>query len=667
MRAKLFLAFASILATLRAAAAGSARAELSLDLLRGDLSHESSAKVARLSGLFAEWRAGRYRPEDPGDAGDILSDVERLVLRHASLAVTRPTIVPILIRVLMSIRLLRGAVKPAGRHQVLPRTHLTALENELRMLRTLLRRLVQRLSALHAVRAADLAAEAADEIRREIGGRFGPDTVPVVFSDETLGHSAWVPRAEAERWIDLLRNIIRNAVQATEERYRRDLETKPAEVLIRAVVRPGGTQLLVSDQGVGMAPGMVDRIWQEGAGTHGAGRGRGLTDDKLDFLRARGDVEVRSVEGVGTTVAITIARRPIPLPAPSPLPVRAAGVGLLVLGVAVLVVGFNGRGLPEIAATEVRGQSVLVARDGAGDLLWQTQLEPEILPNRPLGARPGKGDIELDRPRVFWRDHTGRIRGVVTATLPDQGPGSLWLLDAQGRIVWRHKLTMTVPAGHYLGKTASAWQATGSWDSTGSEVLICRVQDHVYHYCEIQFLSWNGELLGAYRHPGHLEFVTCTDVDNDTRDELILAGINNYAGRDPSVVPYDTDHYVYCLVLLELPRVGGQAWPYADWPEIPAAREEGYLLIPALSPHLEPAIGMVDVVPPEEGREARIEVRVLDGRIYRLDTRLHPQACLTGDHTAARALVDQSDRLPLVHFRRGVRSNVDVPMQERFP
>jgi hypothetical protein len=73
---------------------------LTLDRLRSDLSHETAAKIARLTGLVQEWRAGNFQPGDPGDARDIFHDLRRIFLRHARLAGARPDTLLRLIRLL---------------------------------------------------------------------------------------------------------------------------------------------------------------------------------------------------------------------------------------------------------------------------------------------------------------------------------------------------------------------------------------------------------------------------------------------------------------------------------------------------------------------------------------------------------------------------------------
>ena len=96
---------------------------LTLEQLRGDLSHETAAKLARLSGLIQEWRRGNARAADAADAAAILADLERIHLRHARLAAASFGTFARLARLLRALRrgrdLLRavpgpGAPPPAG-------------------------------------------------------------------------------------------------------------------------------------------------------------------------------------------------------------------------------------------------------------------------------------------------------------------------------------------------------------------------------------------------------------------------------------------------------------------------------------------------------------------------------------------------------------------------
>ena len=88
---------------------------LTLDLLRGRLSHEVAAKTARLGGLLNDWRQGRYRREDPQDASQILRDRESIFLAHARLAGARFTSFFQLLGVLATLNRMGGLIRPLAR------------------------------------------------------------------------------------------------------------------------------------------------------------------------------------------------------------------------------------------------------------------------------------------------------------------------------------------------------------------------------------------------------------------------------------------------------------------------------------------------------------------------------------------------------------------------
>jgi signal transduction histidine kinase len=659
------------------AAAGPAPSRLTLDHLRSDLSHETAAKLARLTGLVREWRGGRLRAEDPGDAAAILRDIERIHLRHARVACGRLGSFAQLVRVLTLARAMRSRSPAPGGTAPPPEPALARLEQHLASLGAVSRGLVETLSDRYGARFGELVGAAAEEIRREAVAADGQG-VAVVIESADGGAAAWVPRADAARWSDLLRNLVRNAVQASEDRRPGAASTGPSAfappvtVRLRPAPGRGGACVEILDEGIGMDPAEADAMWRDGRSRHGDGHGQGLTAGKRVFLTDRAALEVRSRSGVGTCVRIELAQRDIIIRPPhrwaAPPLVLPAVVLLTVLTVLTVAMVHAFR-LP-LVNVEVRNDRLVRALDARGAVLWQRDLPEGVLPNYRSHIWTPEHKGEQRAPHVLLQDRDPGGSLVILATRPERGPGSVVALDTRGRKRWSRTLRWFPPRSVHTGNLMAVWQAVTIWNEGRRPTLVLNVRDGNWSSTAIQFFSPSGDSLGAYYHPGHLEFLASGDLDGDGRVEIVLNGKNNDATRGTAFWPGDAGPEAYgeCLVLLETPRVSGQGFPYARWERLSPAHEEAYLLIPPLrreffaDPHGTDVMRMSFGHRAADG-EVRIEAVLPDGRIYELDGRLRPLSCGVGDHTTAAALAPTRAAAPLLYIRDGRSESIDLPVQ----
>ncbi len=650
-----------------AAACAPAPAQQTLDHLRADLSHEMAAKHARLAALLREWRAGRRRERDNDDAAGICRDIARLYLRHARTAAGSWRGFAGLVRVLARVRVLASAMgKAAGGNE----PALERAERDLPRLMTAARALVEVLSARHAVRFGELVTAAVDEVRRETQAAEA-EAVPVILDSADGGAPLWVPRADMARWSDLLRNLVRNAAQATGELTG---PTRPAvTVRLRPLPPPGGVLFEVQDGGVGMTAEQLTSIWQDGVSRHGAGHGLGLTAAKRAFVAERAAVHAASESGVGTRIRLDLPMRDLAFRVPRwwaapPLVVPAALCLLLATGAAL---HFRHG---EMNAVRVIDEHVVAAFDRRGHTLWQRRFADRVRSNLRSQIQTERAWRPVEVPLLLVNDSRGRPL-VIVVTVPDQGPGRVFALDGSGRERWSRRLAWTPPRVTHAGNLTAVFQAATTWNGSGREVIALNVRDGNWSSTSILFLSPDGDSLGAYLHPGHLEFLASGDIDGDGRSELVLNGKNNDAPRDAGFWPGPTppdDAYGECLVLLETPEVDGQAFPARRWDGPPGAREDAYLLVPPLT-----AAGFADpkgsaIVRIELGATGapgspRHEISLADGRIYTLDDRLRPLSCTVGDHTPASGMSCDRAAAPLLYFRDGHAESIDVPIERGKP
>ncbi|MBA4377613.1 MAG: hypothetical protein C0395_03010 [Gemmatimonas sp.] len=636
--------------------------ESTFDGLRSDLSHETAAKFTRLAGLGYEWRQGRLRDGDGDDSRAIIHDLTRLHLRHGRLACARFGTCGQLIGVVARLAALRRVMPRARAGAGPPAPDAATLLQEITQLRTESQMLCEKITLRLALRFGDLVGAAVEESRREISA---DDRVRVklVLQDGAGGAGDWVPRRDAEAWTDLMRNFLRNAVAATLERG-----TGAGVVTVRLLTpaEGRGSAVEITDDGVGMSPGTLASMWQAGAGTHGPGRGQGLTPGKLAFLERRARFSVRSRPEGGTALRLDLPHRDIAIATPRlwSLPTLTAPAALLL---AMVLLGWGASRHSAIVSAGATAPGILCAYDARGALLWQRDLGATIIPNylRPAyDRRPS--DTVVDPPLVLTGVGPGDSR-IVVATAGAHGPGKVTCLDERGRTSWSRTLAWEPPTPAYAGALACVFIAPSLWNDGRRSVLVLNVRDQEHSATSLQFLATDGSLLGSYQHPGHLEWDRSSDVDGDGREEILLRGCNNDAGADTLFLAEapPPGFYSPCLMMLETPEIAGQAYPYRGWRGLPPANEQGYLLIPPLDSYASDdlLIEKVNCSSTSAPGGARIELVMRDGRVYDLDAELRPLACRVGDNTRAARLAPLEAMGPLVHIRGGVHEYIRLPVR----
>lgn len=630
------------------AVASPSRDALTLDRLRSDLAHEPAAKLGRLSGLLAERERGNARPGDPADANAILADLETLFLAHARLAAARFGTFASLLGALGECARLRRAFAAARGGRA-----------ELERLQTGTRALVEALCTREGARFAEVVRAGTAEVINEVA----PESAVTVTIAANDPGGAWVPRAEAAAWRDLVRNVVRNAVQACEDHP----AGAPHRVDVRLGAGPEGRAVLeVRDTGAGMSEAEVAAMWTTGASSHGPGRGEGLTEGKREFLRARGTLDVRSAPGAGTCVHFELTPREVPVRRPRAWELHTAAVPAALLALVAWGAASAGMRPGEIATGELLENGAVVARDSSGRIVFRRSM-PDPVQVNDRGSLLDREQFrrEILSPLVLPPGSAGGA-GLAFATRHANADWVVHRLDAQGNPLWSHPLGWAEPEslGDSIGVLTCRFVENVGWGRDSSGALGLNVRRGDASPTSIQFLSPLGDSLGAYYHPGHLMPCGTYDVDGDGRFEVLLGGVNNRAHRDTSFLPVDParEFYVDCLVLLEPPRVNGQAFPYDRWRDLPPAREEAYVLFPPLEPGRRPSIAMIEPGKPAPPGRPWLKVVLHDGRTYYLDVRLRPVRVSIGDFTRADSLRLRLPQVPFLYLHDGARDRIELPL-----
>jgi signal transduction histidine kinase len=113
-------------------------------------------------------------------------------------------------------------------------------------------------------------------------------------------------------------NLLVNAIDAIEQRRTKTPDSDPGQVTIRTRCKNGEVQISFGDNGSGIAPDVVDKIFNPGYTTKGVGVGTGLGLSIVFNIieKHRGRVEVESSPGKGSTFTVHL---PVDLTALEPI------------------------------------------------------------------------------------------------------------------------------------------------------------------------------------------------------------------------------------------------------------------------------------------------------------------------------------------------------------
>ena len=272
-----------------------------------------------------------------------------------------------------------------------------------------------------------------DTMLRELTGDLGRIVQPPATLDVAPGAGAVVVEADPNLLRQVVINLVANASDAGGSRV---------DVGSRILSRENAPwwQLEVSDDGVGIEPQTLARIFDPFFSTKLDRHGLGLSAVHGIVRRLGGDIEVDSTPGHGSRFRV---RLPIVPGALAPEPVRVERTGPIprLAGVRVLIADDE----PSVRATvrrllERRGATVVAAADG---LEAEARLRDEAFDLAVLDVQmPGRSGYDVlaiarairpALPVILMSGYTGRVRGEGGEEEPDafiEKPFTAKVLDA---------------------------------------------------------------------------------------------------------------------------------------------------------------------------------------------------------------------------------------------
>jgi signal transduction histidine kinase len=142
--------------------------------------------------------------------------------------------------------------------------------------------------------------ECLDDAQSLLGPSLDAASVRVERPDGVAGHA--IARADRRLLVHALVNLLKNAVEATKS------AGAPPRISLAARAEGPTIWVEVGDNGPGIAPDVLPRIFDVGYSTKGVGRGRGLAIVKDSIAAQGGSLHIESEPGRGTTFRIGLPR-----------------------------------------------------------------------------------------------------------------------------------------------------------------------------------------------------------------------------------------------------------------------------------------------------------------------------------------------------------------------
>jgi hypothetical protein len=176
--------------------------------------------------------------------------------------------------------------------------------------------------------------------------------------------------------------------------------------------------------------------------------------------------------------------------------------------------------------------SSLRIMDIKGRELWSHRfgepLQKEAYNGQPGQRRLWIGDLDGDgRSEVIFAEYPYN----------DSSPGHLYCFASDGRVRWSYAPppVRDRERGYEPVYVTSGFEILDREAGAGRRIAALW-RHRLYHPTEFVLLEADGRVSGRYWHSGHLDYMDFTDLDGDSREEALLAGVNNGFGKATLVV-----------------------------------------------------------------------------------------------------------------------------------
>ncbi len=296
----------------------------------------------------------------------------------------------------------------------------------------------------------------------------------------------------------------------------------------------------------------------------------------------------------------------------------------------------------------------LVGKDPAGEELWRlSSIAGDFLspPQRRLRH-------SIDPPLLRTADGE-QVLAVASAS--SVGDDRIHGINAQtGKVLWSRTPVAQLPRVEHEGRWTRLWQESILGGPDGEDLFLFCWSEGVHYPCALEFCRADGSVIATYYHPGMIYLWSQTDADQGGRPELLFYGSNNGALRILDGIPSEAQergYYPSALFILEGP-IDGQGYPALDWPGIPRAEEQAYLLIPPYSGNKQSDLEALSC-----SDDMRILASLTDDRRLFLAPGLRPTHYVVALWSESwREMEDRVQSLPVYRVSGGDAVRLDVPV-----
>jgi len=404
---------------------------------------------------------------------------------------------------------------------------------------------------------------------------------------EDIGERFRLPYKSYRDWQKLISNLIRNGVEAVEQKLHAPGSLLPAGV-VRVLVGGDGDEVrvVVEDNGTGMDEKTKETFYKRGF-TQGkeTGLGLGITEETIEFVNKYGSWYIESKINEGTRIEIKIEKekarkQDLTIEDRSALVIKLKSRRVMFALAGVLVVAI-GLGLYfqfnkyarfwedwNPAFFEAKDNH-LVIKNKSDKVLWDVFL-----------SAPIKASLFYERPIVKLSDLNGdgKAEVLVAVNYDDRSTGKVICFDYRKKKQWEfscgesgiYRTGEELDSGYFYPAAIETEDLNGD---SKKETIIS--SGHARWFPEqIAILDYRGHQLSEYWHPGIFYCMYCFDIDKDGEKEIVLGGINNRIDWRP------------IISVLDPKKIFGQAMPYIAIKNIERAKEKWYVIFPHIKKEL---------------------------------------------------------------------------------
>jgi hypothetical protein len=249
-----------------------------------------------------------------------------------------------------------------------------------------------------------------------------------------------------------------------------------------------------------------------------------------------------------------------------------------------------------------------------------------------LAVDGGRLEVFAADGRLLWTHLTsGRIAQAEIADLNGDGSQEVvvgvssggqdtgWVvcLNCRGKILWKFNTYALSPYGPYSGRMDVRKLAIADlFRDHNRQVIALSIDSQAWLPSRLTVLDPEGNLLGSYWHPGHLEHVEVGSASATAPEQIVVGGLNNNLRG-----VFVGDDYVDSIFLLDPRNIRGQAPPYVPGSE--PGSQLWYRTIVPQDPQLLPPkllrLNSIQILDADHDGHREISVRLTEGHSVTFD------------------------------------------------